>query len=491
MASLQSLWFTSLNTKSPTKPTFLSSPNVHKSHQLRPFRVNFSLNSENVEASQPILPNSPETLPEAEVAPIDPVKLAFGKAKEYKKSIQLGPKLKLEQNPVDDSDGIANGNSQLDAPKSIQSSQRLKIEQNPDKDNGNSGSELVQGSAGDETKELPDSVKLAMEKVKEYKKNKGLKEMNGGDMGNGTVEKKAKKKGELSVSSIDFVGLNFADKKQSRGLPAGLVPVADSFPEGDISEVEIIVGDTSKFADKTSSKPDQAQEKDLEAYKPKVTSWGVFPRPSNISKAFGGGRVINPGQALETAEEKAAKEARTRELLAAYKSQIGLNIDPKLKSECEEALKEGDSLMNLGRLKEALPYYEKVMEKLTFKSELHGLAALQWSICQDSLRRSKEARLMYEKLQSHPNAKVSKKARQFMFSFQAMEMMKMTTHSPFSMNTGYQNYFEAFIEKKANFLVKEGEDEDSVGGLIQTLPYILVLVSPIFIVLLIAVQKRI
>jgi hypothetical protein len=39
---------------------------------------------------------------------------------------------------------------------------------------------------------------------------------------------------------------------------------------------------------------------------------------------------------LETADERAAKEARTRELLAAYKSKIGLKIDPKLKSECEE-----------------------------------------------------------------------------------------------------------------------------------------------------------
>jgi len=51
---------------------------------------------------------------------------------------------------------------------------------------------------------------------------------------------------------------------------------------------------------------------------------------------FGGGRVIRPGDVLETEEEKAVKEARTKQLLAAYKKKIGLNIDPKLKSECEE-----------------------------------------------------------------------------------------------------------------------------------------------------------
>lgn len=36
------------------------------------------------------------------------------------------------------------------------------------------------------------------------------------------------------------------------------------------------------------------------------------------------------------------------------------------------------------------------------------------------LNRPDEAREMYEKLQSHPNPRVSKKARQFMFSFQVI-----------------------------------------------------------------------
>lgn len=34
---------------------------------------------------------------------------------------------------------------------------------------------------------------------------------------------------------------------------------------------------------------------------------------------------------------------------------------------CLQALKDGDELMNLGKLKDALPYYEKVMDKLMFQ----------------------------------------------------------------------------------------------------------------------------
>lgn len=55
-----------------------------------------------------------------------------------------------------------------------------------------------------------------------------------------------------------------------------------------------------------------------------------------VGLQYGGGKVIRPGEALETAEDKAAKEARTRQLLAAYKKKVGLNIDPKLKSECQK-----------------------------------------------------------------------------------------------------------------------------------------------------------
>lgn len=51
---------------------------------------------------------------------------------------------------------------------------------------------------------------------------------------------------------------------------------------------------------------------------------------------YGGGKTIRPGEVLETAESKAAKQARTRQMIAAYNRQMGLLIDPKLKADCEK-----------------------------------------------------------------------------------------------------------------------------------------------------------
>lgn len=397
--------------------------------------------------------NNKESSEAEKTASVDPIKLAFNKAKAYKESIKSNTGLGIEQNGADGG-----------------------------------------------KKDLPVSVKIAMEKAKKYKQNKevsvsetdqGLQGGSESTWGENVNDNSVGKKGELSVSKMDFVGLGFSDKKKTRGLPPGLVPFSDSFSDDDLPEVELIVGDANNFdATTTAPQPEQTKDDESELYKPKVSTWGVFPRPNNISKTFGGGRTIRPGEILESEEEKAAKEARTKQMLAAYKKKYGLNIDPKLKIECEEALKDGDFLMDAGKLKDALPYYEKVIDKLPFKSELHGLAALQWSICQDSLSRHNEARSMYEKLQSHPSVKVGKKARQFMYSFQAMEMMKVRTRSSrYSKNTFYQSYFDAFIENKSNYPVKDEVAQESEIN--QVLLYIVFLISPIFVVLLLAVQKRI
>ncbi|KAG0517879.1 hypothetical protein BDA96_09G127000 [Sorghum bicolor] len=323
------------------------------------------------------------------------------------------------------------------------------------------------------------------------------------------------KKGAYEFDETDFLGLDFFEKKRSRGLPPGLAPAFEPLRDDDFPEVEIIVGDPSKFeksprpteiqpVDDTESeetsqssitKPNESDkvappstvlepEEDEDVYRPTVRSWGMFPRPQNISKAYGGGRNIRLGGETLSAEEKAAKDKRTKELVAAYRNRQNIVIDAKTKAECIEALREGDEMMNTGRLKQALPYYEKVMDAVDFKTELHGKAALQWSICLDSLCRSKEAMSMYSKLKNHPNIEIRKKANMFVFSFQAMDFMKVSS-IPVPKNTGYETYFTKFGSQK-NYYASLDEPEVGIG---QIIPYMTFLVSPIFIVAFVALRK--
>lgn len=240
--------------------------------------------------------SSPNNSEDEQIVETDPVKLAFAKAKAYKKEIKLpDPSPKILQNGVSQS-------------KANDSDDKIALDSNTVQQRSN----------------------------KENGENDFINKENGKSDRNALPKENVSKKEKLTISSIDFVGLGFSDNKKSRGLPAGLVPIVDPFTGGDLPDVEILVGDASKFADTETSKSNRIQEDDMNTYKPKVSTWGVFPRPNDISKTFGGGRTIRPGEALESSEEKAAKAARTRELLAAYKSRVGLTIDPKLKLECEK-----------------------------------------------------------------------------------------------------------------------------------------------------------
>ena len=71
-----------------------------------------------------------------------------------------------------------------------------------------------------------------------------------------------------------------------------------------LSEVAPAAGGSSQqgeasAASTSTSSDDGAQQQGV--YQPRVNTWGVFPRPADISKAYGGGRDIRPGQELETA----------------------------------------------------------------------------------------------------------------------------------------------------------------------------------------------
>ncbi|CAA6663538.1 unnamed protein product [Spirodela intermedia] len=342
----------------------------------------------------------PDGLPDEESKPQDPAKLAFAKAKAYrnaklssnrnteppdsvKQALQRAKEYKENKGVVvgrDSSLTERTGNSDPALPESV----KLAMERARDyeKNKGAIGEPSTVPEVNSEWRvAAPDSVKSAMSRDSEYEKNRTAVGSGGEQPPKAGSQKiKMGKPEGLKVSSLDFLGFDFSDKKKGRGIPAGLVPTVDPSIGGDLPEVEIIVGDMSKFessASATSELSSNGSDENAGLYKPKVSTWGVFPRPSNISKAvfhkpcfFGGGKNIRPGEVLESTETKAVKEERTRQMIAAYQNKIGLTIDAKVKAECEKAMKEGNQLMDAGKLREALPYYEKIMNRVVFKFSL-------------------------------------------------------------------------------------------------------------------------
>jgi hypothetical protein len=77
------------------------------------------------------------------------------------------------------------------------------------------------------------------------------------------------------------------------------------------------------------------------SYTPKVTTWGVFDRPRDISATYGGGRKLQPEDSIMSKEEKEAYDKRLKEKLAKLRRDSGLDIDPEVQAECEELTMQG------------------------------------------------------------------------------------------------------------------------------------------------------
>ena len=71
--------------------------------------------------------------------------------------------------------------------------------------------------------------------------------------------------------------------------------------------------------------PSQNEREGEDAYQPKVGTWGAFPRPKNISVAYGGGKRVGAG--IKT-DEKLKQQSidDTKERLRAYRERMGIEV---------------------------------------------------------------------------------------------------------------------------------------------------------------------
>lgn len=118
-----------------------------------------------------------------------------------------------------------------------------------------------------------------------------------------------------------------------------------------------------------------------EIYRPANGGWGYFPRPKDISKAYGGGRKIG-ADVKSTYEDELRKQRaieETREKLKRYREKVGIEVQSEKDhaDEIEEALAIGQRAMQRGVYGAAVSALEKVTKWCSTNSKVGGQVFLE------------------------------------------------------------------------------------------------------------------
>lgn len=179
----------------------------------------------------------------------------------------------------------------------------------------------------------------------------------------------------------------------------------------------------SEVVNNQSGKPSEQ----LKDYKPRVSTWGVFPRPDNISKTFGGGRRIQTGGVkLDTSDSIKSDEA-VKKKLAAYRASRGMDMEKEEKheEEIETALRDASDLMKRTLPYEAIEKLEGITDFTSERSRRGGKVFLSLALAYEAVGKREDAREIYMKLRKNTFPEISSKAKQLLQGFAAMEKLQI------------------------------------------------------------------
>lgn len=89
-----------------------------------------------------------------------------------------------------------------------------------------------------------------------------------------------------------------AKEERQKEMGSVIITADQSYDPGAGGQIPEADASSREASSSSSGSGSAATENELDEsgnYKPKVSTWGVFPRPNDISKAYGGGRDIKPG----------------------------------------------------------------------------------------------------------------------------------------------------------------------------------------------------
>lgn len=198
--------------------------------------------------------------------------------------------------------------------------------------------------------------------------------------------------------------------------------------EKDEEKVEILKTGTSGIGGAWSP---TAENSTVEEYSPTVGTWGAFPRPKDISAAYGGGKRIgaNVYQTEEEKERGEAQDRKTAERLAKYK-EASVDLLSLAEKENEEeitaALSQASLAMKRGIYNKATSRLESVTEFCSTNSRLGGNVYLELAMCYEATGKGDLAINIYKSLSSSKVDKIRKDAQRLLFGIEALEFMNFS-----------------------------------------------------------------
>lgn len=203
-----------------------------------------------------------------------------------------------------------------------------------------------------------------------------------------------------------------------------------------------------------------------EKYKPKVSTWGVFPRPDNISRAYGGGKKIKQGGVDLQSEESKQRDEEVAKKLAEYRASRGIDVEreERHREEVEQALAVAAEQTARSQPYQAICTLERVRGYVSARSRLGGKVYLALGLGYDSVGKRDEARETYTTLRRNPFPEVSIKAKQLLQGFEAMEMLKVndvTRQNGFKVTDFRLPDVSAGIERRYETAVKPSASQSS------------------------------
>ena len=145
------------------------------------------------------------------------------------------------------------------------------------------------------------------------------------------------------------------------------------------------------------------REEEEDAYQPKVGTWGAFPRPKNISVAYGGGKKVGAG--IKT-DEKLRQQSidDTKERLRAYRERMGIEVQSEKDyvDEIEEALLLAGRAMQRGSYGTGVSALEKVTRYCSTRSKLGGKVFLELAMAYEAESKTDQAIGLYAALTKSP-----------------------------------------------------------------------------------------